>query len=141
MGVIAGGQVIEGAAERIRTARVALATATGNAGMLSWQNPEEHPIIVQRLMLDITTPATGAAVANFGSDADGEGTSDDLLDGVDIGTAAGVFDNIDDQGTNGESLVRLDEQGGTTDHLTGSAESDPAGLVGFAYIQYWVVSD
>lgn len=141
MGVIAGGQVIEGAAERIRTARVALATDTGNAGMLSWQNPEEYPIIIQRLMLDITTEATGAAIANFGSDADGTGTSDDLIDGVDIGAAAGVFDNIDDAGVSGGSTVRLDAKGGTTDFLTGTAESDPAGLVGFAYIQYWVVDD
>lgn len=141
MGVIAGGQRIEGAAERIRTARVALADGTGAAGMLSWQNPEEYPIIIQRLILDITTPATGAAIANFGSDADGTGTSSDLIDGVDIGTAAGVFDNIDDQGVSGGSTVRLDEAGGTTDYLTGSAESDPADLVGYAYIQYWMVDD
>lgn len=141
MGVIAGGQRIEGAAERIRTARVALTTDTGNAGMLSWQNPEEHPVIIQRIILDVTTPATGAAIANFGSDGDGTGTSSDLIDGVDIGTAAGVFDNIDDQGTSGGSKVRLDEAGGTTDWLTGTGESDPAGLVGFAYIQYWVVDD
>jgi hypothetical protein len=138
-GIIHGGNVIEHAAERIRFARVALATATGNAGMLSWQNPEDAAIIVIRLVLDITTEATGAAIANFGPDGDGTGTSDTLLDGVNIGAAAGVFDNIEDQGTNGKSTARLDAKGGTTDYITGTAESDPAGLVGNAYIWYMVV--
>jgi hypothetical protein len=138
-GIIHGGNVIEHAAERIRFARVALSEDTGNAGMLSWQNPEDSAIIIIRFILDITTEATGAAVANFGSDGDGTGTSDDLLDGVDVGTAAGVFDNIDDQGTNGQSVIRLDAAGGTTDYITGTGESDPADLVGNAYIYYLVI--
>ena len=139
MGVIHGGNVIAGAAERIRFARVALTEDTGNAGMLAWQNPEDAAIIVLRLILDITTEATGAAIANFGPDGDGTGTSDTLLDGVNIGAAAGVFDNIEDQGTNGKSTARLDENGGTTDWITGTGESDPADLVGNAYIYYLVI--
>jgi hypothetical protein len=138
-GIIHGGNVIEHAAERIRYARLPLAAATGNAGILSWQNPEEDAIIVIRFVVDITTEATGAAVANFGSDGDGTGTSDDLLDGVNIGAAAGVFDNIEDGGTNGQAVIRLDALGGTTDFITGTGESDPAGLVGNAYIWYMVV--
>lgn len=141
MGVIAGGQVIEGAAERIRTAVVALADATGGGGILAWQNPEEYPIIVTRLVLDITTEATGAATGNFGAAANGTTSSDTLLDGVDIGAAAGVFDNIDDQGTNGLSKVRLAANGGAVDYLTGSGAADPAGLAGYAYIFYIVVDE
>jgi hypothetical protein len=139
MGVISGGNVIAGAAERIRTAVVALTEDTGAGGMLAWQNPEDRPIIVIRLVLDITTEATGAAIANFGPAANATTSNDTLIDGVDIGTAAGVFDNIEDQGTNGTSRAKLDENGGTTDYLTGSAESDPADLVGTAYIWYIVV--
>lgn len=136
MTVISGGNVIAGAAERIRYAKVALGEATGAGGMLAWQNPEEVAIIVIRLVLDITTEATGAAIANFGPAANATTSSDTLIDGVDIGTAAGVFDNIEDQGTNGKSTARMDENGGTNDYLTGSGESDPADLVGTAHIYY-----
>lgn len=136
MGVIHGGTVIEGAAERIRRVGVALSASTGAGGVLAWQNPEDVAILVTRIVLDITTEATGAATADVGAAATAATSSDTLLDAVDIGTAAGVFDNIDDQGTNGQSVVRLDENGGTTDHITASASADPAGLVGNAYIFY-----
>lgn len=139
MGVIHGGNVIEGAAERLRTATVALAAATGAGGILAWQNPEDRPIIVTRIVLDVTTKSTGAATADFGPAANATTSSDTLLDGVDVGTAAGVFDNIENQGTNGKSTARLDENGGTTDYITGSGVADPAGLVGNAYIWYVVV--
>lgn len=139
-GIIAGGQVIEHAAERIRRTKVALGAATGAGGILAWQNPEEYPIIVIRLVLDITSEADGAAVANFGPAADGSTSSDTLLDGVDIGAAAGVFDNVEDQGMNGRSTARLDAKGGTTDFLTGSGESDPDGLEGVAHI-FYVLAD
>jgi hypothetical protein len=137
---IAGTDVSIGNASRLPVvAKVALAAATGNAGLLSWQNPESSAILVTRFVADITTQATGAANADFGSDGDGTGTSDDLLDGQDIGTAAVVLDNIDDQGTNGQSVIRLDANGGTTDYITGTASADPAGLVGNVYITYVVV--
>lgn len=131
--------LIDGADRVTKVVKVALAAATGNAGLLSWQNPESSRILVTRVVLDITTEATGAATADFGADGDGTGTSDTLLDGVNIGAAAGVFDNIDDQGTNGQSVIALDENGGTTDYITGTASADPAGLVGFAYIHYVVI--
>lgn len=131
-----GGQLKSGGQPLPKIAKVALATATGNAGMLSWQNPEAVPIIVTRLVLVITTEATGAATADFGADADGTGTSNTLIDGVDIGAAAGVFDNTVNGGTSGQGAVRLDEAGGTTDWITGTAGADPAGLVGTAYIEY-----
>lgn len=123
----------------VKVAKITLASATGDAGVFSWQNPEASAILVIRFLLDVTTEATGAALIDVGSDADGTGTSDDLLDGADIGTAAGVFDNVDDQGTNGQSIIRLDANGGTTDYITGSASADPAGLVGSAYVVYVVV--
>lgn len=140
MTVIHGGEVIAGGAQRIRRVSVALSDDTGNAGMLSWQNPEDVAIIVTRLILDITTEATGAATADFGSDGDGTGSSDTLIDGVDVGAAAGVFDNVGDAGTNG-GIVRLDEAGGTTDYITGTGNADPADLVGTAHIFYILTDD
>lgn len=123
----------------VKVAKVALSSDTGNAGLFSWQNPESSRILVERVILDVTTAATGAANADIGSDGDGTGTNDNLLDGVDIGAAAGVFDNVDDQGTNGQSVIALDENGGTTDYITGTASADPAGIVGNVYIHYVVI--
>lgn len=120
----------------VKVAQVALADATGAAGIFAWQNPEDNPIIVDKVQLDITTEATGAATADVGTDGDGTGSSDNLIDGADIGAAAVPKDNIDHQGTNGAATRRLDENGGTTDWITASGVADPAGLEGFAYIHY-----
>lgn len=127
-------------AERVvKVATVTMSDTSGNAGMLAWQNPESSDIIVERVIIDVTTEATGAANIDVGTDGDGTGTSDNLIDGADIGSAAVVLDNIDDQGTNGKSKQRLDANGGTTDYITATASADPAGFVGVAYIQYVVV--
>lgn len=123
----------------VKVAKVALAAETGAGGVLAWENPESSAILVQRIMFDVTTPADGSATIDVGVAADGTTSDDTLIDGADIGAAAGVFDNIDDQGTNGESKLRLDENGGTTAFVTGTASADPAGLVGNAYIEYVVV--
>lgn len=141
MPIIHGGTIIEGSSPRTRRASVALGVATGAGGLLAWQNPEDVAIIVTGIILDITTPATGVATADFGAAASAATSSDTLLDGVDIGTAAGVFDNFENQGTNGKASVRVAENGGAADFVTGSASADPAGLVGRAHISYILSND
>ena len=85
-------------------------------------------------MLNITTPATGAANADAGIAADGSTSSDTLLDGVDIGSAAALFDNNepDEQGTNGKAS----QLWGSSQYLTVTPSASAAGLVGYAYIEY-----
>lgn len=135
--VIHGGQVIEQAARRIMTHDVALVAADGAGGLFNFQNPHDVRIIITRVILDITTQATGACTADVGSAANATTLGDDVIDGVDIGTAVGVFDNIDDQGTNGSSQRELAANGGAADFLTGSVASGAsAGLVGQAHIEY-----
>lgn len=108
------------------------ATVTDGGAVLSLANPESVDLIVTRLVLNITTEATGAAAVDAGIAADGETSSDTLLDGLDVGSAAGVFDNFDDQGTNGQSCVTWDSD----EYLTITASATLAGLVGDAYIEY-----
>ena len=92
------------------------------------------------MVLDVTTVATAACTLDVGIDGDGTGSSDILLDGLDVNAAAGVFDNIADKGTNGKERQRLDAKGGTTDYVTASkASGATAGLVGNAYIFYYEV--
>ena len=107
--------------------KVALVAGTTTTGgdVLSLANPEGVDLI-------ITTEATGAATADAGVAADGTTSSDTLLDGVNIGAAAGIFDNIDDQGTNGQSVVTWDSD----EYITVTPSATAAGLVGYAYVEY-----
>ncbi len=121
----------------LKSAKVALTAADAAAGIFSWQNPENAAIVVTRVIVDLTTKAAAACTVDIGTDGDGTGSSDTLLDGLDVNTATGVFDNIADKGTNGKEKQRLDAKGGTTDYITASkASGASAGIVGNAYIFY-----
>jgi len=130
--------MLDGASCVIKVLRVALTAGTTTTGgdVLSVANPEGADCIITRLIVDVTTPATGVATADFGVAADGETSSDTLLDGVDIGTAAALFDNADatDQGDNGK-LIRT---WADDEFVTGTPSATAAGLVGYAYIHYHV---
>ena len=119
------------AAEGIQVFKVALAAVAGAGGVLAFQNPLGAPALVERLILDITTVATAAATVNAGTGATAATASDNLIDGLDVNAAAGVFDNLGDPGTNGKSRQRF----GATDYVTISqATGDVAGLIGTAYV-------
>lgn len=117
-----------------KVVKVALAAVRTAGGVLAWANPEGTSIIVTRLVIDITTPGASGS-ANFGVAANGTTSSDNLLDGVAVNTA-GTFDNIENQGTNGRSAVKMT----STQYITGSedAASDVTGLAGYAYIEYYI---
>lgn len=121
----------------VKVARVALAAVDTAGGVISWANPEASAIIIERVVLDVTTAATAAATIDIGVTATSATTSaDNLIDGLDVNTAAGVFDNITDKGTNGKSRQRV----AVGKWVTGSkATGATAGLVGYAYIHYVVI--
>src|SRR5262245_13163775 len=83
-----------------RGVKVGVKAITGavlHAGVLSWQNPEASAILITRVVYDVTTKSTGASTTDIGTTATSATTaSDNLLDGIDTGTATGVFDNADD---------------------------------------------
>lgn len=128
-------------AENYRKPLISKATL-GNAdtagGILSWQNPHENPILIIGFFLDITAAATAACTADFGATATSGTTSvDNLIDGVDLNAATGVFDNNTDKGTNGKTRQRL----GAGKWITGSkATGAAAGLAGTAHIEYIVLA-
>lgn len=102
-------------------------------GVLSLSNPEEADLIVTRIMLDLTTPASAACTVDAGISSGETTSADNLLDGLDVNAAAGVFDNIENQGTNGKAAVKWN----SNQYLTISrASGASAGLVGNAYIEY-----
>jgi hypothetical protein len=119
----------------VKIAKVALAAVDTGGGLFAWANPEAGAIIVQRVTLDVTTNTSGACTANIGTTATSATTSsDNLIDGVSLATAAKVVDNLGDAGTNGKTRQKL----AAGKWVTGSVDSGAsAGLVGFAYIEYY----
>lgn len=121
-----------------KIAKVALSAIDTGGGVLSWANPESGSIIITRVVIDVTTKATAACSIDVGTTAVSATTSSDtLMDGVDVGTAAGTFDNIEDQGTNGTSRQKLATGKWVTASVSGGGAS--AGLVGYAYIEYFLI--
>jgi hypothetical protein len=117
----------------IRKAKVALAATAGAGGLLAWLNPEPVTIFVIRLVINLTTKSTGASTAAFGSAVNGTTSSNNLLDAVNLGAAAGVFDNYVNHGAAGLAMVAVP----AGQYVTGSQASGAvAGLVGQAHILY-----
>ena len=118
----------------VKVAKVALAIASTN--VLSWANPESSDIIITRLVVNVTTASTGASTIDFGTTATTATTSsDNLIDGV-SGASIAALDNLQDAGTNGKQLQKL----ASGKWVTGTqASGDITGIVGFAYIHYFVV--
>ena len=107
-------------------------TGTTAGGALSLANPEGADIYITRLVLNITTPSTGAATVDAGIAANGTTSDDDLIDGLSVATA-GVYDNIKNGGTNGKA----GQKWGASQYLTITASATLAGMVGEAIIE-WV---
>ena len=127
--------------QTILVKKIALAAVDTAGGLFAWQAPARA--FVTAVKVDVTTPATGACTADIGyTTASAATLSDTIIDGADVHTAADVFDNVADAGTNGIL-------GGTTNTgdqqlvaasgkwVTGSTASGAsAGIVGNAYIFY-----
>lgn len=121
----------------IKVARVALAVVDTAGGIFAWANPEASSIVIERIVIDTTVVATAACTLDIGTTATSATTSSDtLIDGLDVNAAIGTFDNITDKGTNGKSRQKI----ATGKWVTGSkATGASAGLVGYAYIHYFVI--
>lgn len=117
----------------LRTATVPLGVGTSGGGVFAWANPEPGPIAVNRVTLDVTTVASAAATVSVGQAANGTTSSANLIDTLDVRTAAGLFDNLKNPGTLGKASQRV----AAGAFVTGSQASGAvAGLVGNAYIEY-----
>ena len=129
--------LLDNADRIVKVAKVALGHVDTGGGIFAWANDEGADIIVQRVILDVTTKASAACTIDVGTTATNATTSsDNLIDGVDVNTAIGVFDNITDKGNNGKSKQKL----ANGKWVTGSVASGAsAGLVGYAYIEYVVI--
>jgi hypothetical protein len=111
---------------------LAATTATTAGAVAAVANPEGVDLIITRVTLRTTAHSTGAATLDIGVAADAATASDILLDGIAVGTAAKVADNINDAGTNGKAR----QVWGATQFLTATGSASTAGMVGKLYVEY-----
>jgi len=115
-----------------------IAIATHAAGdHFSWKNPEGGDILLESFTVQVTTEADGSATCDYGIAANGTTTSDNLLDGINIGAAAISGSQGDQGGTNGKANQVM----ASSEYITGDASATSVGLVGYAYIKYVILSD
>lgn len=114
------------------TGSITAATTTTGGDAISLANPEGATLFVTEVVLDVTTEATGAATMDVGMAANGTTSSDTLLDGVDVGSAAIVANNQKHAGTNGMGIVKWT----STQYLTATPSATLAGLVGTYHVSY-----
>ena len=125
---------LNGADRLVKVKKQALVAAATSGGVLSWVNPTASTIIVERLILDVTTVATGSATVDCGIGSAATTIDDTLIDGLDVNAAVGAFDNISSAGSNGKAVKRL----ASGEYVTCTQKSgDVTGLVGSAFIHYY----
>jgi hypothetical protein len=116
--------------ERVGVLKIANVNTAG--GVFAWSPGQQ--IIVTRAVLHVKTVATAACTLSIGVAANATTLNDTLMEGVDVHTAAGIFDNLANPGTDGLDRVLV----GATQYITGSVASGAsAGLVGYVYLHYY----
>lgn len=126
-----------GKQRNVKVAVVPLTAVDTAGGLFAWQNKDARDVIVNRIILDIKTPSSGACTADVGQTPTSATTlSDNLIDGASLASAAKLLDNIDDKGTNGKAKQKV----APGKWVTGSVASGAStGVVGNAYIHYHTV--
>lgn len=91
--------------------------------------------IILRAVLDVTTKSTGAATVDIGyATVSATTASDTLLDGIDVGTAAALFDSMNaalDTGTNAFAQKAVSGK-----FVTVHENADTTGMVAILYVEY-----
>jgi hypothetical protein len=119
-----------------RVEKVAVVNLTANAGatnggVLAWANPEGVPIVVTRLLVNISDAAAESETIDFGVAASATTAAANLIEDLDA-DVAGFFCNIKDGGTGGKAAMPMI----STDFLTGTASDALTSFAGKAYIHY-----
>jgi hypothetical protein len=111
--------------------KASLGTASGAGGALTLRNPEKEDVYVTRLIVHVKSKSSLAASIDCGISST-IAASDNLIDGLDVSSSTGCFDNLKNGGTNGKA-GQLWPAG---QYLTISGSSSLSGLEGNVYIEY-----
>lgn len=123
--------------ERIVIKRLGAADTAGGVAAVRLSDdgtlPASGRVVITRVILDVTTKASAACTVDVGIASDATTLNDTLMDGVDVGTAAGVFDNIENKGANGKAR----QIATVGQYITASTASGAAaGMVGSIVVCY-----
>jgi len=113
----------------------ALTATTGAGTPYSVVNPLGTALLVTKVVVYTTGAISATPVTlKVGIGSSAGGAYDNLIDDVVVGTptGAGVFDNSDDKGTNGQNTYIW----GASEYLNVTVTGTPTGLVGKVYIYY-----
>ena len=117
--------------QQISRVRLPLAALDTKGGVVSILNPFGFDVLILRAVINVTTKSTGACTLDIGIDADGSTGDDTLLDGLDVGTAVILADNIITPGTNGLGVAQWDDD----EYVVASmASGAAAGVAGYLYL-------
>ena len=109
------------------------ATTTAGGDALNLANPEGADLIITRFIINVTTAATGSATVDAGVAATAT-SNDELLDGVNVGAAAILDDNIN--GAVADEVASSVVEWGEDEYVTVTPSATLAGLVGTYHIEY-----
>lgn len=120
--------------ETVNWLAVALTAADTAGGVYAVANPLGSAVIIDKVVIDVTTAATAACTLDAGcAAADATTSNDNIIDGLDVNAATGTFDNITNKGSNGAPTRKwASDKYFTISKATGAT----AGLVGKVYIRY-----
>ncbi len=120
--IVGAGNVQAEADEIILQGALTAATNDTVGGVLKLKNDFGIDLIVTDVFIDIKTKATATATIDMGVDDGGDVSSDNLLDGLAMNTATGVFSN---RGSGGGCAVWKKDE-----YIVATASGTLAGLVG-----------
>ena len=116
--------------------KIALKNVDSGGGVLSLANPLNVDIIVDKLVVDITTVATATCALSAGvAAANGTTLNANLIDTLDVHTATVVADNNTNKGSGGLPTRKWLAANYFTISVASGAS---AGLVGNAYITFHI---
>jgi len=79
----------------------------GTTGTIAyWQNNTGKTVLVYGLILNVTTQSSGACTLDIGPGATSSTSADTLIDGLST-ASAGVFNNVNNGGTNGKYAQKI----------------------------------
>ena len=124
----------------VKVAKGTLADGSTNDIAFAWQNPESSSILVQRVIIDVTTGGgTATSDLDVGVVANATSTAVDIIDALDL-EATGVCDHLLVSGAGVGGVHKVAENGGASDWITGKITTANAlTLVGKYYIEYVIV--
>jgi hypothetical protein len=109
-----------------------LSDADTAGGVLALENDTDYDFYVDLSYIKVTTASSAACTIDVGVAANGTTSDDTIIDGLDVNSATGTFNNVDDAGTNGQvGTVWESGQFITASKASGAA----AGLEGKAIIK------